>query len=113
MKYALLINEDHANYSTPESWEAIIKRHMAFSEKHGAAIVGGEGLENPETATTLKRAGEQVDFHDGPFAEAREQLGGFYLVEAASLDEAMAIAKDIPMAGDGAVEIRPVHSVPE
>lgn len=110
MKYALLIHEDHANYSTPEAWEAIFKRHMAFSEKHGASICGGEGLENPETATTLRRVGDKVDFHDGPYAEAREQLGGFYLVETASLDEAMAIARDIPMTNDGAVEIRPVHA---
>ena len=107
MKYALLIHEDHANYPDEASWQDIIRRHGEFGQKHGAAIVGGEGLTGPETATTLHRKGEETMVHDGPFAEAREQLGGFYLIEAASLDEAMEIARDIPMSGDGAVEIRP------
>ncbi len=107
MKYVLLIHEDHANYKDEDGWNEIIRRHEAFGEAHASAIVGGEGLNGPETATTLHRKGEETMVHDGPFAEAREQLGGFYLVEVASLDEAMAIAKDIPFAGDGSVEIRP------
>lgn len=107
MKYALMIHEDHASYAKDGAWEEIIKRHTEFGEANASAIVGGEGLQAPDTATTLNRAGEKVEFHDGPFAEAREQLGGFYLVEAASLDEAMAIARDIPMIGNGSVEIRP------
>lgn len=107
MKYALMIHEDHSAYEEDGAFEEIIQRHAAFGSDNGSAIVGGEGLESPDQATTMKRSGEKIEFHDGPFAEAREQLGGFYLVEAASLDEAMAIAKNIPLIGDGAVEIRP------
>ena len=107
MKYALLIHEDHAVYRDDAAWQDIIRRHREFGAQHGAAIVGGEGLRGPDTATTLRRKGEEAMVHDGPFAEAREQLGGFYLVEAASLDDAMAIAREIPLAGDGSIEIRP------
>lgn len=107
MKYALLIHEDHSHYQDEESWQDIIRRHNEFGQKHGSAIVGGEGLNGPETATTLRRNGAETMVHDGPFAEAREQLGGFYLVNVSSLDEAMSIARDIPLAGEGSIEIRP------
>ena len=69
---------------------------------------GGQGLKSSDTATTLRKARGVDTLHDGPYAEAREQLGGFYVIEVPDLDAALAIAKRIPFAGDGAVEVRPI-----
>ncbi len=108
MQYLLMIIEDEANYAAPGTMEAIIAKHMAFGEKHGAAIRGGNGLEPSATATTIRTVGGTQSIHDGPFAETREQFGGYYVVEAQDLDTALAIARDIPLTGDGVVEVRPV-----
>lgn len=107
MKYALLIHEDEDLYADEAAWNDIIRRHMTFGQEMSGKIAGGEGLRPVETATTLQKRNGSVDFHDGPYAEAKEQLGGFYIIDVADLDEAMAVAKKVPLAGDGAVEIRP------
>jgi hypothetical protein len=73
----------------------------------------GEGLEATSTATTVRLRGGQLQVTDGPFAETREQLGGFYLIEAPNLDEAIALASRVPAARTGSVEVRPVMSVPK
>jgi hypothetical protein len=83
-----------------------------FGSTHGASIRGGAALYPTSTATTVRvrgaRGGEVV-LSDGPYAETKEALTGFYLIEAADLDEALRIAADIPAAwGGGAVEVRPV-----
>jgi hypothetical protein len=71
-------------------------------------MLGGEGLEPTQTATSVRvRGGERV-VTDGPFAETKEQLGGFYLLECKDLDEAIAWAEQIPAAKNGTVEIRPI-----
>jgi len=108
----MMIIEDENAYAAPGAMEAIIAKHIAFSQANGPAIVGGNGLQPAMTATTLRRSGGSHTVHDGPFAESREQLGGYYVIEAADLDAAIAIAKQIPMAGDGAVEVRPVIPTP-
>lgn len=111
MKYMLSICEDHAVYAGPESeaFRQIVEAHQALVGEmiKAGVFVHGTGLLGPETATTLrKRAGKHA-IHDGPFAETKEQLGGFYIVEVSDLDAALAWAKKIPMAGDGSIEIRP------
>jgi len=78
--------------------------HNAFGEKHASAIQGGNALWGSDTATSVR----DDTVTDGPFAETKEGLGGYYLVEAASLDEAIAIAKDVP-APYGGVEVRPIR----
>ncbi len=115
MQFALLIYEDQAVYGSDDSpvMQDIIPRHMAFGQANGAAIRGGAGLRNPDTATTVRTCAGQQTLHDGPFAETREQLGGFYLVEADDLDSAIAIARQIPLAGDGSVEVRPLLPMPD
>ena len=80
---------------------------MTFSEIAGAALLGGEALESTTTATSIRKNGDTVDVTDGPFAEAKEALGGFYVIEAEDLDAAIALAKQVP-ARFGGVEIRPV-----
>jgi hypothetical protein len=109
VKYAMLI------YSNDTEWDsladdeknAIYGEYFAISETPGVA--GGQELQPPETATTVRvRDGETLTT-DGPFAETKEALGGFYLFEAADLDTALELATRIPAARrGGAVEVRPV-----
>lgn len=73
-----------------------------------ATFLSGEGLQPVETATTLRKREGRVETMDGPFAETREHLGGFYLIEAADLDAALRFAAEIPAARYGSVEVRPV-----
>ena len=111
MKYALLIYEDEAIYGPEKAGpkiQEIVGKHMAFSQELGAKRIGGSGLKGTATATTVRTTGGKKAVHDGPFAEAKEQLGGFYLIEAADLDEAIEIAKKLPVLQDGAIEIRPL-----
>ena len=111
MQYALLIYEDESFYGPGKDGEAIQKvvaRHMDFSRGLGATRIGGAGLKATSSATTVRTAGGKQTLHDGPFAETKEQLGGLYLVEAPDLDAAIAIAKRVPLARDGAIEVRPL-----
>lgn len=111
MQYALLIYEDETVYGpgkTGPEMQEIVRRHMAFTQGLGPRRIGGAGLKATGTATTVRMTAGQQTVHDGPFAEAREQLGGFYLIEAADLDEAIAIARQVPVLRDGAIEVRPL-----
>jgi hypothetical protein len=115
MQYALLIYEDETLYDRDDSpqMQAIIGKHMSFGEQNGPAIRGGAALRGTASATTVRtQSGRQV-LHDGPFAETKEQLGGLYLIEAADLDAAIAIARQIPLVGDGAIEVRPLLPLPD
>ncbi|WP_454713871.1 YciI family protein [Caulobacter segnis] len=111
MQYALLIYENEELYrgDNGRALDEIITAHVALAKAMEAEGIlrGGSGLNTGDTATTLRKTGGQYALHDGPFAEAREQLGGFYLIEVPDLDAAMAVAKRIPLAGDGSVEVRP------
>lgn len=112
MKYALLIFEDEKALRGDDgrAWEEIVAAHGAFAGElaEKGILKGGAGLKTSDTATTARKSAGQYALHDGPYAEAREQLGGFYIVEVASLDEALALAKRVPLAGDGSVEVRPI-----
>ena len=110
MQYALLIYADE-KARPPENSPALqelVAKLMAFSSELGAARIGGTGLKGTALATTVRTTAGNKTVHDGPFAETKEQLGGFYLIEAADLDAAIAIAKKVPLVRDGAVEIRPL-----
>ena len=104
-QYLVLIYESEAAYATADEqmFKQIMADHTEFAAKHGAAIKGGEALQGSATATSIR---DSV-VTDGPFAETKELLGGYYLIEAADLDEALAIAKDVP-ARFGGVEVRPI-----
>jgi len=112
MQYALLIYEDEAAYRDEDgrAWQAIIAAHQAFAAEltEQGLLRGGAGLNTVDTATTLRKAGGQYALHDGPFAESKEQMGGFYLIEVPDLDAALAWARKVPLAGDGSVEVRPM-----
>ena len=112
MKYMLLIYNDPAlepAYGTPE-FAAMMSGLFAANEKMAAAGVlrGGEGLQGVETATSLRIKGAKVETMDGPFAETKEQLGGFYVFDCANLDDAIRYAAMIPTAAFGSIEIRPI-----
>jgi hypothetical protein len=105
-EYLILIYGDEAPWETAgdELNQEVMAGHIAFAEKWGDKIKGGKALQPTHTATSIRDGGAVTD---GAFAEAKEALGGYYLVEAADLDEAIAIAKDVPTAFGG-VEVRPV-----
>jgi hypothetical protein len=104
-KYAILIYENEADYATggEQVFKEVGAAHGRFAEQVGSQILGGEALEPTPTATSIR--GDVVT--DGPFAETKEALGGFYLVDARDLDHAIEIAKLCP-ARFGGVEVRPV-----
>ena len=110
MQYLLTIYEDEKRWATlgKEEGEAEMNAYWAFGEEFKGAIKGGNALQPTNTATTVRvREGKRLTT-DGPFAETKEQLGGYYLVEAADLDAAIAIAAKIPGARSGSVEVRPI-----
>ncbi len=112
MKYLLALYGDESRNAdmTPEQSQEAIKHWDAYTAeaKAAGAFLGGEGLQPSMTATQVQFTddGEPI-VTDGPFAETKEQLGGFYLLECSDLDDAIAWAKKIPMP-DGTVEVRPV-----
>lgn len=119
-KYAALIygSAEDEGQGSEEDWAQIMAEYTEFGEKAGAAgvIAGGEALENTDTATTIQVKGGkdgEVVHTDGPFAETKEVLGGFYLLDCADLDEALHWAAQIPGAWRGRVEVRPVMEFPE
>ena len=112
MKYMAIIFNDESQYAnaTPEQIGAVFAEHGAFGEaaREAGVFAGGDGLQPAATATTVRvRDGERL-LTDGPYAETKEQLGGFYMLECKDLDEALAWAARIPEAKTGAVEVRPV-----
>jgi hypothetical protein len=112
MKYALLIYGAEADYPGPESPESaqMMEAYASFTQEISAEgfNLGGEALESVNTATTVRVRDGEVLTTDGPFAETKEQLGGFYLIEAEDLDAAIAVAARLPGSWHGSVEIRPV-----
>jgi hypothetical protein len=112
MRYVLLICEDEnaAQASSPAEGEAMMGEYMKFGEemtKRGV-LKGGERLRPTSDATTVQVRNSEVLTSDGPFAETKEQIGGFYLVDAKDLDEAIEIAAKIPGARFGTIEVRPI-----
>jgi hypothetical protein len=109
-QYALLIYSRDVDWSQPE-YAQQTGEYATFGAEHGASLRGGAALHPTSTATTVRvrgaRGGDVVTA-DGPYAETKEALTGFYLVEAADLDAALAVAADCPGAWDGAIEVRPV-----
>ena len=111
--YLLLIFGDDVQWETmtPEQMKAHDAAHAAFRDAAGARIVGGQQLEGPGMATTMRADPDgRVATTDGPFLETKEALGGYYLLEAADLDEVTALTALLPEvhAGHSGVEIRPV-----
>jgi hypothetical protein len=110
MQYLLLLYGDEKRWTTMNEAErnAGISEYRAFSAEHASSILGSNPLQHTDTARTVRvRDGKRVDT-DGPFAETKEQLGGYYLVEAPDIDKAATIAAKVPAARYGCVEVRPI-----
>ena len=86
--------------------QAVYKRYMGFSER--PEVVGGAELQETTTATTVRVRNGDSMVTDGPYAEVKEALGGFFILEADSIDDACKLAAEIPAAEHGAIEVRPV-----
>ena len=112
MRYALLICGDEQSMlaRSPEEAQAGMAEYMAFGEEMGkrGVLGGGERLRPSSTASTVQVRDGGVVIADGPFAETKEQIAGFYLIECADLDEALEVAAQIPAAAYGTIEVRPV-----
>jgi hypothetical protein len=112
MQYMFLIYhtpESEPTYGTPE-FQAMMAGFNAFTAKVKADGVfrSGDGLQGVNTATSLRVRGGKVETMDGPFAETREHLGGYYLLDVPDLDAALRYAALIPVATYGTIEVRPV-----
>jgi hypothetical protein len=112
MRYVCLIYENQKAWETmpPADSEAIMNEYFVFTEdiRKNGKYVAGEALQPTGTATTVRVRNGKVSTTDGPFVETKEQLGGFYLIEAKDLNEASQVAARIPSARLGGVEVRPV-----
>jgi hypothetical protein len=115
MRYLLsLYGDEQAEQSmTAEERRAIVDQHMALGRRlrEAGALVASEALSDSSEAKVLRRDGEQSLVTDGPFAETKEQLGGFYLLECANIDEALAWAEQVPTSPGLVAEVRPVQAV--
>ncbi len=112
MKYLCLIYDEESTWAAmPKSEsDALMGEYFGFTNaiKASGNYVAGEALQPVHTATTVRMRNGKMTTTDGPFAETKEQLGGFYLVEASDLNEAIQIASRIPSAKIGSIEIRPI-----
>jgi hypothetical protein len=109
MQFVALIhaNQDAWENASEEERQAIYQRYMDFSQHD--EVVGGEELQSTSTATTVRVRNGDRTVTDGPYAETKEALGGLFILECDSIDEACRLAAEIPAAERGAVEVRPVY----
>ena len=108
MKYLCLV------YMEADKLHAVPDREcVACGEglRNGGVLLAAEALQPVETATTVRVRGGKVSITDGPFAETKEQLAGFYLIEARDLNDAIQVAAKIPPAREGSVEVRPIREL--
>ena len=113
-QYAAIIYNADVDWTLPEHAD-VTKEYAAFGEAAAAVLRGGAALYPTSTATSVQVKGGKggdVVTTDGPYAETKEALTGFYLLECADLDEAVRVAATIPAAWDGVVEVRPVIEFP-
>ena len=112
MKYLCLIYENEGAWASisKEDADAIMGEYFAFTDgiKKSKHYIGGEALQPTETATTVRVRNGKISTTDGPFAETKEQLGGYYLIDAKDLNDAIHVAAKIPAVRNGSVEIRPI-----
>jgi hypothetical protein len=113
MQYMLLIYHNEANRPSQSEESQMMQEYMAFTQdivKTGK-FKAGDRLQPTDSATTVQVRNGKTVTTDGPFAETKEQLGGYYIVDAKNLDEAISIAARIPGARHGSVEVRPIVSM--
>jgi len=116
MKYLCLIYQDETSRasSSKEQGDTMRSEYLAFTDdiRKSGHLLGAEALQPTQAATTVRVRNDKVSTTDGPFAETKEQLGGFYLVEATDLNDAIQVAARIPGARVGSIEVRPILTIP-
>jgi hypothetical protein len=115
MRYLCLIYDEEKKLAgmSKEEGEAFMGEYFAFTDeiRRSGHLLGGDPLQPVHTATTLRVRNGKLQTTDGPFAETKEQLGGYYLIEARDLNEAIQVASRIPSAKIGSVEVRPIQEL--
>jgi hypothetical protein len=113
MQYMLLIYTNEERKLSSAEQGQLMQGYMSFTQDivKSGKFKAGDALEPTSTATTVRVRNDKTMTTDGPFAETKEQLGGYYLIEAKDLDEAVAIAARIPDARNGSIEVRPVRKI--
>lgn len=110
MRYMMLIHhDDEALAAAPQ--KQLYAEYAAFNEalaKAGEGMSAGERLQSPAAATTVRQLSDKTDILDGPYADTKEQLAGYFLIDVSDLDEAIAWAKRCPSSKYGSIEIRPL-----
>jgi hypothetical protein len=113
MKYLCLIYDEEATFGSmsKSEIEALMGEYFAFTKdiRDSGHYLGGNDLQRTSNATTVRVRNGRMSTTDGPFAETKEQLGGYYLIEAKDLNEAIQIAGRIPSAKRGSIEVRPIQ----
>jgi len=116
MHYALLLydNEDAWDTASEAEQGEVIGAHMAYTQalRDAGAYIGGEPLDHTRFAKAVRKPGGRLSVEDGPFTDSKEQLGGFYIIEAKDLDAALDWAARCPAASYGQIEVRPVFAAP-
>ena len=116
MKYLCLvyIDEKTRDGLSKNDYDAMVAQAHAYNEelRKGGHFIAAEALQSVEAATTVRHRQGTMSVTDGPFAETKEQLGGFILIDAHDLDEAIRIASKIPPGRLGAIEVRPIKELP-
>jgi len=117
MRYLCLIYENEKQYETmpKNQTDAVMAEYGAFTQgiKESGHYLGGNALQPTPSATTLRVRNGKVSATDGPFAETKEQLGGYYLINAKDLNDAIQVASRIPSAKYGSIEVRPIQEFGE
>ncbi len=117
MEYMILIHGDETLVPRGDAAGAdeMLQKFLAYNQMliDGGHWISGGSLQPTSTATTLRSRGGVTEIVDGPFAETKEQLGGYYVIAAADLDEALALAKQLPSAWEGSIEVRPLAFRPD
>src|SRR5690349_7427671 len=117
MKYLCLVyhEEEKINALPASEFDAIVKAVLEYREelRQSGHYITSEALQSVQTATSVRVRGGKVSITDGPFAETKEQLAGFYVIEAKNLDEAIGLAAGIPPARVGSIEVRPIRPIRE
>jgi hypothetical protein len=115
MKYLCLVyyEEETLEALSETEFDALVNESLAYDDElsNGGHFVAANALESVSTATTLRFRNGRLSTTDGPFAETKEQLGGFILIEARDLDEALQLAAKIPPARLGCIEVRPIREL--
>src|SRR5262245_3073817 len=117
MKYVCLCYDEEAKLKAVSKvgWDAIIREVYEYNEelRKKSQLIAAQALQSVETATTVRVRNGNVTVSDGPFAETKEQLGGFFLIEVRDLDEAIQVASRLQGARVGCIEVRPIREIAE